>query len=123
MKRSVHSVIVLFYVLLITGCATTTGKQISDDDVAKIKKGETTYTEVIEILGKPNTKKTTRDGTILVYQFAEARSDVLSYVPYTGGLLGTTNTNYKNVNVFLDKSNIVQEVQVEEGTSASGQTL
>ena len=123
MRRRVFLMFGLIYILVITACATTTGKQISDQDVSKIKRGKTTYSEVIQILGQPSTKKSTKDGTILVYQFAEARSDVLSYVPYTGGLLGTTDTKYKNVNVFLDKNNIVREVQVEEGASESGQTL
>ncbi|MGD8709988.1 MAG: hypothetical protein PVF40_06325 [Ectothiorhodospiraceae bacterium] len=59
---------------------------------------------------------------MIAYNYSEARPSLLSYVPYASAM-GTTETKYRVVYIFLDENNIVREVQVENGDSESGQTL
>lgn len=113
-------IILLSFIL--AACATTSGTKVSDEDLGKIKKGKTTYSEVIETLGKPSTKKTTKDGVILVYSYSEARSDALSYVPIAS-MFGKTKSKYRVVNIFFDNNHVVRDVQIEDGESEGGTSL
>lgn len=106
--------------VLIVSCATTSGRQVADEDLQKIEKGKTTQAEVVEILGEPETTKTTRDGTVLVYSYSKAKADTMSHVPYVGSYLGKTKTENQVIYIFVDENEVVNEIQVEEGSSEGG---
>lgn len=108
--------------LLITACATTSGTQVSDEDLGQIKKGQTNYSEVVDKLGEPDAEKTTNEGRVIVYNYSEARPGLLSYVPYASAL-SKTDTKYRVIYIFFDSNDIVHEVQVEKGGSESGSSL
>ncbi|GAB4250709.1 outer membrane protein assembly factor BamE domain-containing protein [Deferrisoma sp.] len=109
--------------LALSACATTSGRRVAQEDLDRIQKGKTTRVQVIEILGEPQSVKQTAEGTILVYGYSEARADATSYVPYLGSLFGKTKTENQVVYIFLDKAEVVREIQVEQGRSESGQKL
>lgn len=112
----------IIFSFILAACATTSGTKVSDEDLAKIEKGKTTYSEVIDTLGKPSSKKTTKDGVMLAYSYSEARPDMLSYVPYASSL-GKTETKYRVIYIFFDKNNVVRDIQVEDGASEGGTSL
>lgn len=58
--------------LAIAGCATV-GKEISDESVASITKGQTTEEQLVAQLGRPYSTVTNSDGTkVVVWTYAKA---------------------------------------------------
>lgn len=113
----------LVAVAALGACATTSGRRVSSDDLQKIQKGQSTYGEVVDLLGEPQTKKTTGEGEVLVYAYSKAKTDATSYLPLVGSLLGKTNTENQVVYIFLDQGQVVREIQVEEGNSESRNSM
>lgn len=120
--RTLPLATILLLALFLAACATTSGTQVSDEDLGQITKGETTYAEVIDRLGEPDSTKTTGEGRMIAYNYSEARPGLLSYVPYASAL-SKTDTEYRVVYIFFDDSDVVREVQVEDGGSESGTSL
>lgn len=121
---SVQKVLLGFVaVAALAACATTSGRRVSSDDLQKIEKGQSTYSQVVDLLGEPETTKTTGEGQVLVYGYSKAKADATSYIPYVGSLFGKTKTENQVVYIFLDNDQVVREVQVEQGASESGSTL
>lgn len=117
------ALLLLVVMIVAASCATTSGRRVAEEDLQKIEKGKTTQAQVIEILGEPETTKTTRDGMVLVYAYSEARPGATSYVPYVGSYIGKTKTENQVVYIFVDEDKVVREIQVEKGSSEGGKSF
>ncbi len=63
--------------------------KMSDDDIAMMKIGGTTYTEIVEKYGKPMQTEMSSDGSrVLVYSVSKTRLKVATFVPVVGLFAG-----------------------------------
>jgi len=96
--------------LPVTGCMHT-GQAISSDKLAQIKKGRTTKSQVVSLLGPPNSQI---PGMMMYNNFQSnyaATAVVGSLVP--GAALFTPNSMAsQNVQIWLDSRDVVKDVIV-----------
>jgi len=96
--------------LSVAGCMHT-GQAISSDKLAQIKKGRTTKSQVVSLLGPPNSQF---PGMMMYNNFQSnyaATAVVGSLVP--GAALFTPNTMAsQNVQIWLDSRDVVKDVIV-----------
>ncbi len=80
-------VLLLACITLICGCmSTTSGTDFNSANISKLKVGETTEKEVIELIGQPVNRTRNSDGTV-----------ILNYMYYPGGTItGIPMLAFKN---------------------------
>lgn len=89
--------------IVLSACATTSGKKVDQDYVASLKPGVTTIADVEAVLGKPITVNRNPDGTTtLTYGYASTKTSAAAYIPVVGTLLGKTDIT--NEGTFLEFS-------------------
>jgi hypothetical protein len=88
-------------VLMLGGCVVATGRSdITDADVNQFVEGKSTYQEVLQKLGKPNSdrkQKIVQNGKDLSMHYviydmstSETKVSATSFIPVVGSLMGTT---------------------------------
>jgi outer membrane protein assembly factor BamE (lipoprotein component of BamABCDE complex) len=88
--------------LVLTGCATTIGRDYDQNKVAQFVAHQTTLDQVIAALGQPQERETESDGSIrLHYQFIVSKGSVSDYVPFAPK---SANTDSKDSYLYFDKS-------------------
>ena len=93
--------------LTLSGCAST-GVQVTDDQIAQFKEGQTTKQQVIATLGQPTTTMRNSDGTtMLMYTYAEARTRASTFIPIVGMFTGGVDTRSNNVVLVKGQTDIV----------------
>ena len=89
--KLIHLVIVTIAVLLF-GCASTVGKQITAADVSTFKNGETTMDEVVAKLGPPRTTTINSDGgKTIIYVYVRTEQQPQNFIPFVGLVAGGVN--------------------------------
>jgi hypothetical protein len=64
------------------------GKKIDQDRLGEVEKGKTTYEELVQRYGKPNSVLIRDDGTKqAAYIYEQAQSRVYNYIPVVGAFL------------------------------------
>lgn len=85
--------LIVLCVLTLFGCVTM-GKEITEEQLAGFKKGETTIDQVVANLGSPTSSSVssaTGQRTIS-YMFAHAQARPASFIPFIGPLVGGTDS-------------------------------
>jgi len=117
------AMIAIMAVMLMTGCASTTGQNYSQDQVDQIVIGETTKTEVLSTLGEPGLKGTGTLGknagidgydTYFIYNFSRSSVDAQTFIPFVGMLFAGGNAQTKTLTVYFDSNDIVANVASSE---------
>lgn len=99
MKKVLAGIAVL---ALIAGCAAT-GVKVSDEQLAKLKKGETTRSEVLATLGKPTMQMKLADGTsLLTYSYFEYSTRPATFIPIVGAFAGGADSRSNSVSLRFD---------------------
>jgi outer membrane protein assembly factor BamE (lipoprotein component of BamABCDE complex) len=89
---------------LVAGCAAT-GVKVTDEDLAFLRTGETTESEVVERLGPPTTRMKLGDGsTFMMYTYAEYSTRASTFIPIVGAFVGGADTKSSHVTLRFDKS-------------------
>lgn len=106
---------IVLALILISGCASS-GTKVSESQIQEIKKGQTTYSEVLNIMGKPDMISRTSDGTrVATYEYAHTQVDGKTFIPFAGAFIGGGSTEVKTVEITFDANNVVKDYTVTEG--------
>ncbi len=105
MRRS-GWIIALIVVVSILGCTRSYGTKIDTEKLATIKKGETTKTQVVSLLGPPNQKSMMDNKEIYQYQYIS--------VTHNMGFGGGSTENQSAV-ISFDEKGIVESVSSSSG--------
>lgn len=102
----------------IVGCAYS-GREIDPKALSKIKKGKTTKSEVIALLGPPSQLMPMGyDGGVYII-YSNFKSNMANaMIPYAGAFL-PTSTQSQNVQILVDGKDIVRNIVFNE-TSSQG---
>ncbi len=94
---------------LLSGCATI-GRPINNDQLMKIKQGETTEQEIIAIFGTPLSKTLTGEGKIIMnYTYTEARIKATNFIPIVGLVSGGPDIYQQMLSILIDENGIVEK--------------
>jgi outer membrane protein assembly factor BamE (lipoprotein component of BamABCDE complex) len=102
--------LVLFILTALTGCMHT-GQAISSDKLAQIKKGRTTKSQVVALLGPPNSQIP----GMMMYnnmQSNHAATSVVGAIVPGAALFTPNSMNSQNVQIWLDSRDVVKDVIV-----------
>lgn len=115
MKKSI-----LILSLMLSACAST-GIKVDQSKLAELHKGETTYSEAIQKLGKPTQTIMPGDDTktiMYVYSSAQARPE--TFIPIAGAFVGGMDTETSVVSLRFDKEDILQNITSSQGGYGTG---
>ena len=120
MKRLL--VFLISFVALL-GCSAT-GIKVSDEQISKLKKGETTQSQAVSILGNPVTTAKSSYGTTLIYSYGEYSARAASFIPVVGMFAGGADVRSSAVILRFDTNNVLADItstqsQYGTGTGAS----
>ena len=101
MKTIVNLLLIATVTVLIIGCSST-GNNFDESKVSKIKKGETTEAELMQLFGQPQNRAVNSEGwTTLMWMYSEGRVKGESFIPYAGPFIGGTKSAHKMLTVSL----------------------
>lgn len=104
------SLIITVLIVSMLGCASV-GTRVSREDIGKIKEGETTRIQVIEILGSPPISSLTSDGKeIFTYHFSSLKMSPQNFIPVVGLIQSRTNMDIQMTHVLFSREGIVEKV-------------
>lgn len=120
MKKPILSILLLA-ALGLAGCASTMGNesvaQVTAADVKqKIIVGKSTKKDVEQQFGKPGTVQSGKNGDTWIYQYGQAKSDAVSFIPVVGMYLGGIDSTSKTVTVEFNKAGVVRDATYGEST-------
>jgi hypothetical protein len=91
--------------LLVTGCATTLGKDFDQGKVSSFTPHQTTIDQAISVLGQAQERETESDGGVrLHYQYVSSKSSVGSYIPGVSLVDHGVSTTGKDSFLYFDRS-------------------
>lgn len=104
---------VIGLVLFMLGCATY-GTKLNNEDIAKIQKGITTEEEVISMLGAPENKNVTDDGSVIMtYIYTKSKPKLRNFVPYVNIISSVDDVSQQTLSILI-KDGIVDSYAVNE---------
>ena len=108
--------------LLILVACTSTGTKVDQERLSTFVKGKTTYSEVIQQLGKPDQLTTNVDGTIIiVYAYKQSMAKGANFIPFAGGFIeagaGSEDTV---VTITFDNKSVLAGYMISELDEETG---
>jgi len=126
-ENQMRRIIVGAAIAVLAACAAA-GVKVSDEQVAKLTKGQTTYAQVIASLGRPTSEITRSDGSrFVVYSYAQTQVRGSTFIPIVGAFAGGGDTSSQAVVLTFDRTGVLQDytsskTQIGSGTGLSSGT-
>ena len=96
--------------VILSGCAAT-GTKLTEQQIAQLEIGKTTYDQAIEILGEPTDVDLDSDGNrILVYEHTKAKAKGVNFIPVVGLFAGGTNTERDITKLYFGKDGVLKDM-------------
>ena len=95
--------------LVLSACAST-GTRVEQEKLAAFVKGKTTYSEVIQQLGKPDHEiiDNAEGAKTLIYTFKQTANSAASYIPFVGGFIEAgAGSDDTTVMIKLDSKSVL----------------
>lgn len=110
-------------VLALAGCAAS-GVKVTDEQVAGLKKGETTKAEVISAFGSPNMQMRLADGTsMVIYSHVEVAVRPATFIPIVGAFAGGADSRSNSMTLRFDASDRLIDTTSMSSAYGSGNGL
>jgi len=107
-------------VACLSACVTM-GKEITEEQLASFRKGETTPQEVIAQLGRPTSSTVTASGLrTLSYMFAHSQARPGTFVPFIGPFIGGADTRSSMVIFIFGADGKLQDFHASQTQLGSG---
>ncbi|MDG3442453.1 outer membrane protein assembly factor BamE domain-containing protein [Nitrospirillum amazonense] len=109
--------------LALSGCFSS-GTKVSDEQVASLEKGKTTYDQVVAKLGKPQAVTTmSNGGKIAVYMFSKGSANAASYIPIAGAFVGGASGDSRSVTMTFNAAGTLVDYTTAESHVESNHGL
>ena len=106
--------------LALSACASS-GVKVDQSKLSDLHKGETTYQQAVQKLGKPSSVMLLDDGSrtaMYIYTSAQARPE--SFIPIVGAFVGGADTENTFTTLNFDKNGILQRYSSNQGAMGIG---
>ncbi len=107
---------------LLVGCAST-GVKVSEDALATLKPGQTTYREVVAKLGAPTGESRVQGVHTMSYTYATSQVRATTFIPVVGMFAGGADTRSQTVTLNFDSADILKGVDTSMSTIGVGTGL
>lgn len=109
--------------LTLSACATS-GVKVDQSKLTSLHKGETTYSEAIQLLGKPSSVSVSDDGSRMVsYIYTSSQARPETFIPIVGAFVGGMDTETSSANLTFDKNGILRGYNSNQGAMGVGTGL
>lgn len=106
--------------IMLAACATV-GREVTDAEIATLKKGQTTKQEAINTLGQPTQTSRTSDGKqILMYTFAHVQARPETFIPFIGPFVGGSDIRSSALVLTFDNADVLQEWTSNQSSTGTG---
>ena len=113
------TMLMLLVAVIISGCVSV-GRKLDQDQVAKIKKGDTGQ-QVLALVGSPDQVTTVGNGdTTWSYTFTRATPTAVTFVPIVGAFAGGSDVQHQILVVTLDGDGVVKNIMSSYGSQSMG---
>ncbi len=127
MKLPICSLLLLTLAVVLTGCASS-GHELDQNKVSQIKKGVTTKTQVLELVGKPEEVAINDAGeSTWTYRYTHTSAQAQNFIPIVGAFDSGYDTQVQTTTVTFTTDGIVKSMStgyggdtVNAGVSAGG---
>jgi outer membrane protein assembly factor BamE (lipoprotein component of BamABCDE complex) len=90
-------------VVVLTGCGATSGTKVTDQQLAQMQVGKTSYGDAVSVLGQPNGETVLPGGKrILVWAYSEVTTRPETFIPIAGAFVGGADAKSKTVTLTFD---------------------
>lgn len=118
----IKSIPVLILSLILISCVSV-GTKVEQEKLTSFKKGETTYSQIISALGKPQQTTKLDDGKkIISYAYSTASPSAASFIPFIGAFVGTTDADNTIVNFTFGTDEKLESYSQSESKASYGIT-
>jgi len=102
-------VFVMVTVLAIAGCGATSGTKITEDQLSRLKVGETTRAQAVSILGEPNSDTAMSGGArILVWVYSSTSVRPETFIPFAGAFVGGADNKSSSVVLTFGSNDVLE---------------
>lgn len=92
------------------------GTKVDQEKVSQFVKGKTTYSEVIQQLGKPSSSTINDDGSrTIMYMYVQSQAKASSFIPIVGAFVGGADSESTTVTMNFDKKSLLVSYTASEG--------
>lgn len=105
--------------LCLSACASS-GIKVDQSKLAQFHKGETTYPEVIQTLGKPSQTMITGNSKIIVYSYFSTQARPETFIPIVGAFAGGADSENSVVTMTFDNNDVLQNLTSSQGSTGTG---
>ncbi len=114
----------LVFITCVLAACSSSGVQISQEQVSRFEKGVTTYDNVVQALGQPTQKTIDSDGNIeITYNYTEAKMRPESMIPLIGGFVGGTDVKVDSTTITFDSNKVMKDYKLSTYNSGTGYNL
>jgi outer membrane protein assembly factor BamE (lipoprotein component of BamABCDE complex) len=113
----IQKILILAFILILNGsligCATSTSgnEKVSNAEVvAQIKKGESTKTDVKNLLGEPTSVTIDEDSESWLYYFSSTKMTGKAFIPFANLTGETVKHKSAYANIVFDEKGIVKKI-------------
>jgi len=88
---------------VLAGCAAS-GAKVSEQQLAQLKVGETTWGDMVAVLGQPTSSSFTSQGTrMAMYSYAQVSTRPETFIPFVGAFVGGADVKSNGVALMFGK--------------------
>lgn len=110
--------------LVVAGCTSTSGIQISEDQLAELKQSKATIQTVTARFGQPNSSHLMPNGQrILTYAYSAVRTDAKAFVPVVGPLMGGSGYSISTASLTFSQDGVLESYSTSQSNHQSGSTM
>lgn len=100
---------------ILAACAAH-GREVRQEQLSQLKKGETTIAQAIALLGKPTMRTTMDNGqTVLSYSYLRSQARPETFIPIVGGFVGGADTYSSHAALTFGPDGVLQTYSGSEG--------
>ena len=107
----------------LSGCMSS-GVKVDESKVAEFKRGETTYPDVLKVLGRPTQSTFMPDGShMIMYSYMSAQARPESFIPIVGAFVGGADSENSTVMLTFDENGVLKNTMSSQGGTGVGTGL
>jgi hypothetical protein len=102
----------------LSGCASSSGTPVSDDQISQFVRGRTTEREIIARIGPPTSIERSAHGDqIDTYTYTKVGTSLQTYIPLVGDLVGQADTKTKIVRLTFSHDGVLSDWSVSDSNA------
>lgn len=111
-------------VVALASCTSTSGVQITEDQLGQMKANKATIQTVTAAFGQPNSSHLMPNGQrILTYAYSSVRTDAKAFVPIVGPLMGGSGYSISTASLTFSADGVLESYSTTQSSHQTGSSI